>query len=431
MGKPTALKAAASASPLKPAAKPKPPAKAAAKPPPPPQPHVPHVKLGTLTGPPAPAKTVFMPRQRAVAATGPAGALVEAPTPMRKSPARAAQARLSERAMQALSEAQHEQWQRVLMSEWLTQHPLVLRYPPHIWLHADCPQPEGEGGGGSEMEMGPDDTPISTPNASPQRQQVQYSNKLAIVYLQSGELDKALLVLKEMEENIRSNLTGRERLQVLPVVMNNLAYFYYRKHKYPAAHSYMTKAMTLERKAYGAVDFATHLRMAAVSARLSHHTVSLKHCKAALKVLQEAADLHGGHGGAPAAARTYHAHLAVVYHNLAVQMAYLQQLQHAAGTAKVAQQLVTQALPAKHRWVRHILSSARRLRDMHLSTSFVEHSLRPGIAGRTPHAALTGDDEGDDKGEMLSEEEEEEQEEEERSCSARAPLRGPPPLKFS
>ena len=38
--------------------------------------------------------------------------------------------------------------------------------------------------------------------------------------------------------------------------------------------------------------------------------------------------------------------------------------------------------------VRHILSSARRLRDMHLSTSFVEHSLRPGIAGRTPHAAL-------------------------------------------
>ena len=57
---------------------------------------------------------------------------------------------------------------------------------------------------------------------------MQYSNKLAIVYLQSGELDKALLVLKEMEENIRTNLAGQERLQVLPVAMNNLAYFYYR-----------------------------------------------------------------------------------------------------------------------------------------------------------------------------------------------------------
>ena len=43
---------------------------------------------------------------------------------------------------------------------------------------------------------------------------------------------------------------------------------------------------------------------------------------------------------------------------------------------------------AMHVQVRHISSSARRLRDMHLSTSFVEHSLRPGIAGRTPHAAL-------------------------------------------
>ena len=33
--------------------------------------------------------------------------------------------------------------------------------------------------------------------------------------------------LKEMEENIRTNLTGQERLQVLPVAMNNLAYFDY------------------------------------------------------------------------------------------------------------------------------------------------------------------------------------------------------------
>ena len=30
-----------------------------------------------------------------------------------------------------------------------------------------------------------------------------------------------------MEENIRTNLTGQERLQVLPVAMNNLAYFDY------------------------------------------------------------------------------------------------------------------------------------------------------------------------------------------------------------
>ena len=103
------------------------------------------------------------------------------------------------------------------MSEWLTQHPLVLRYPPHIWLHADCPQPEEELDGAEGLDEAAHG--VSTP-----RQQVQYSNKLAIVYLQSGELDKALLVLKEMEENVRRNLVGRERLQILPVAMHhNLA----------------------------------------------------------------------------------------------------------------------------------------------------------------------------------------------------------------
>jgi len=208
-------------------------------------------------------------------------------------------------------------------------------------------------------------------------------------------------VLKEMEDNIRRSLPARERAQILPVAMNNLAYFYYRKGKYQASHAHMAKAMQMERKAYGAVDFATHLRMAAVTARLSHHTEALGHCRAALRVLQEsAAQEQADPEGAPALPRAYHAHLAVVYHNLAVQLAYLQQLQHASGTAKVAQQLVTQALPAKHRWVRHISSSARRLRDMHLSTSFVEHSLRPSLAGRTPFAArITDEADGGDDGE--------------------------------
>ena len=58
------------------------------------------------------------------------------------------------------------------------------------------------------------------------------------------------------------------------------------------------------------------------------------------------------------------------------------------------------SLPAKHRWVRHISSSARRLRDMHLSTTFVEHSLRPSLARRTPFAAQASDDEayGEEEG---------------------------------
>ena len=43
----------------------------------------------------------------------------------------------------------------------------------------------------------------------------------------------------------------------------------------------------LERRAYGAVDFATHLRMGAVAAKLRQHGESLKRCRASIRVLQQ------------------------------------------------------------------------------------------------------------------------------------------------
>ena len=50
-----------------------------------------------------------------------------------------------------------------------------------------------------------------------------------------------------------------------------------------------------------------------------------------------------------------------------------------AEAAKLAQELVAKALPAKHRWVKLIGSTARLLSDMHVSTTFVEASLRPQL----------------------------------------------------
>ena len=46
----------------------------------------------------------------------------------------------------------------------------------------------------------------------------------------------------------------------------------------------------------------------------------------------------------------------------------------------VADQLAALSLPAKHRWARQICSTVQKLRDLHVSTSFVQHSLRPRLA---------------------------------------------------
>ena len=285
-----------------------------------------------------------------------------------------AQSRVNARAIDQLNAEQQEQWRLAFVSEWLTQHPPALRYPQHIWLHADCPPPAEEEGG---AEGG----------ASSLRGKVHTANKRTISLLQSGQMDEALLALKELEANVRKNFSPKERNELLPVAMNNLAYYYYRRGKFASASAYMGKAVQMERHAYGAVDFATHLRLAAVASKMKQHVESLKHCRASLRVLQHGAD-EAGEGTVEGAAAAFLAHLAVAYHNTAVQLAHTQQLQEASASAKLAHDLVTKVLPAKHRWVKLIAQTARLLSDMHVSTAFVEHSLRPQLGVGASAAAM-------------------------------------------
>ena len=48
------------------------------------------------------------------------------------------------------------------------------------------------------------------------------------------------------------------------------------------AAAHVEKAIALERRVYGAVDFASQLRLASVQSRLKQHTASLRSCRAAL-----------------------------------------------------------------------------------------------------------------------------------------------------
>ena len=52
------------------------------------------------------------------------------------------------------------------------------------------------------------------------------------MHLQSGQLDKALRFLKQMEAEITASLPAHEQQELLPVAYSNLAHFYYRKGKF-------------------------------------------------------------------------------------------------------------------------------------------------------------------------------------------------------
>lgn len=196
--------------------------------------------------------------------------------------------------------------------------------------------------------------------------------------------------------------------------------------------------------------------------KVKQHDESLRLCRAALSVLQQGAEAEAA-VGASELPSSFHAHLAVVYHNTAVQLAQTHQMQvpnqdqktepptspvpwsctqslcrlrvrctvppwrhhrlsghrtligtrenfalrplydreataqlatpfertqEASATAKLAQKLAQSTLPAKHRWVKHINSTARLLRDLHISSAFVEHSLRPHLTASPSNEAI-------------------------------------------
>ena len=275
----------------------------------------------------------------------------------------------------------------LFVSEWLTQHPLALSYPPHIWIHADCP-------------------PLP-PGASETLQRVSYLNQAGVVQLQDAKLDYALMSFKEMEKAIKAALpAGKPRAALLAVAYSNIAGFYFRRGLPAPALQYAQRAATLEERAHGAVDFATLLRLGAVHSKSSKgHVRGLAHCEAAVEALRQVGSATTPSGAAPtpimtlpawrdAAARgaegpaqprramhaAYQAHLAVAYHNLAVELAYVQRLQDASAMIHVADELASQSIPAKHRWARAICASVQRLRDLHVTNSFVQHSLRPRLA---------------------------------------------------
>jgi tetratricopeptide (TPR) repeat protein len=271
-----------------------------------------------------------------------------------------------------------EEFKSLFVSEWLTQHPLNLTYPQHIWLHADCPGGGGDGGGAAaEVAFARGAEAGLRSGAEATRQHVDYLNRVGIVKLQDGKLDDALVAFKEMEQAVKAEVAvQRERGALLAVVYNNLAGFYYRRSKPQSALQYIQRAAGLERRVHGAVDFATLARLGAVCSKLKAHTEGLAHCRAALETLERA----GSQNGDATLPREYHACLAVVYHNLAVQLAHAKQLQQASAMANVAETLAARALPSKHRWAKQIAATVHRVRDLHVSLSFVEHSLRPRLA---------------------------------------------------
>jgi len=320
-----------------------------------------------------------------------------------------ARKRLSTRSAEEAGSELQDEMKGIFVSEWLTQHPLLLagKFPSHIWLHADCPTPEPQGATDDAAAR------VAGAKLSYAMERLTELNLRGIAHAQRGELDEALLAWRSMEEDLKASVPKGEQPALLAVAYNNLAGVYYARSKSAPAAQYIERAARLEQRVYGAPDFGTRLRLGAVYSRAKRHTEALNQCSLALDVLRSTEELrldhssrldaaaaaaftHGGGsttaGGAEADGAVaeqaavgpheanYQAHLAVAYHNLAVELASTQQFGPASAMVDVAQHLIEQVVSPKHRWSKQIKASGLRLRDLHVSTTFVEHALRPRLA---------------------------------------------------
>ena len=82
------------------------------------------------------------------------------------------------------------------------------------------------------------------------------------------------------------------------------------------------------------------------------------------------------------------------YHNLAAALASAKRLQDASVAATHASELAARSLPPNHRWHKVMGTTLRRLRDISLSISFVEHSIRPSGQALSQPSIFDGAPEG-------------------------------------
>lgn len=107
-------------------------------------------------------------------------------------------------------------------------------------------------------------------------------NLLAMTYLQQGQYDLTLELLKKAEI-----LTERDP-QGKAVTYNNLACYYRKQGKLRNSLKYLQLALKIESKIHRLVNSAdTHLNACAVLSQLGRHSTALSHAQSALILLQE------------------------------------------------------------------------------------------------------------------------------------------------
>ena len=190
------------------------------------------------------------------------------------------------------------------------------------------------------------------------RQLTVIANVFGTKYVDEGKFGKALEMLKKAElladmdhgatdeDDETESFTVHSRMELKAFVLDSMAYYYSKRHKYSAALQYVQKALRLHRRLEQWEHVAKcTLHAGAILSRLKRHDEAIR-CMG--EVLHMVEDERLESGGASAQKICL---VAVCYHNIAVEQLLLSRVHEACVSSQNARRLAKLSLSYSNRWL--------------------------------------------------------------------------------
>lgn len=223
----------------------------------------------------------------------------------------------------------------------------------------------------------PDGSAVVDP-ASTLQSLVLSCNRDGMACLQAGQHQAAFEKLKYAEMLLSTNQQDAASTSLLAVTCNNLGCYYKRVEKLNPALKYLRRALEIEVSLHVSdlTVAGTHLNICAILSKEDKHEHALQHALCALELIRnQSAASHGS-------AADEYSLLAIAYHNVAAEQAFLRRWENAANTAREGLEIVRRVLPVGHALARELEKSCHAAEFQHFAAIQRKSGRLPGTPKR-------------------------------------------------
>lgn len=219
-------------------------------------------------------------------------------------------------------------------------------------------------------------------------------NRDGMECLAKGQHQAAFEKLKYAEVMLTTNQKDETNTSLLAVTCNNLGCYYKKMEKVnPALPNSLTKALNYLRRAL-AIEVSlqvsdmtvsgTHLNICAILSNIGKHDKALQHALCALELVRNHTTASGG------STLDDYSLVAIAYHNVAAEQAFLRHWEDAANTSREGLEVVRRWLPVGHPLAKELEKSCNAAELQRLKASQRKSPKQPLTPKRSSSRGVRG-----------------------------------------